>query len=210
MKKLLLLFCSLVLVFVLTTPTLAGDNGQTKGKQKCTTIQEAVLKTEDGDFIHPGYDQYGYNYQARMFNGTDCGSVRNQGPCSDEIHLIMKWNDAWLSNMDCDADGKLDRHFGFPSYKGSGAWLTNHWSGAYMWEGKECKWMNFVKIVAVPADATKVGGFWYAADGTVIGPDIWGEFATVQSIYTDPCAGAKGLEYLSPVGPGFGKFKPKD
>jgi len=37
-----------------------------------------------------------------------------------------------------------------------------------------------VKIVAAPADATLVGGLWYAADGTEIGPAIWGEFATIQ------------------------------
>jgi len=74
-------------------------------------------------------------------------------------------------------------------------------------DGKECRWVYFTKIVAAPADANLVGGTWFAADGTEIGPAIWGEFATVQSIYNDPCAGMKGLEYLSPVGPGFGKFK---
>ena len=42
------------------------------------------------------------------------------------IKLVMKWNDAWLSNMDRDDDGMLDRHYGFSSYIGSGAWETNH------------------------------------------------------------------------------------
>ena len=75
-------------------------------------------------------------------------------------------------------------------------------------DGKICTWIYFVKIVAVPADAKQVGGVWYAVDGTEIGPAIWVDFATIQSVYNDPCGGATGLEYLSPVGPGFGKFKP--
>ena len=87
----------------------------------------------------------------------------------------MRWNDAWLSNMDCDGDGLLDRHSGFTSYIGSGAWLTNHQSGTDVdGNGKKCRWTYSVKIVAAPADATKVGEVWYAADGTEIGPDIWG------------------------------------
>ena len=118
----------------------------------------------------------------------------------------MKWNDAWLSNQDCDTDGKLDRHFGFPTYIGSGAWETNHQSGEYEDNGKTCKWNYFVKIVAVPADAMKVAGVWHAADGTEIGPDIWGEFAILQEVYNDPCGGSHGKSYLSPVGPGLGKW----
>ena len=74
---------------------------------------------------------------------------------------------------------------------------------------KECTWTYFTKIVAAPADATKLAGVWYAADGTEIGPDIWGQFATIQSVYNDPCGGFHGIEYLSPMGPGFGQFKPE-
>ena len=38
----------------------------------------------------------------------------------------------WLSNKDCDGDGLLDRHYGYDSYIGSGAWITNHQSGEYV------------------------------------------------------------------------------
>jgi len=68
------------------------------------------------------------------------------------------------------------------------------------------KWNYFVKIVAAPADACVDNGIWYAADGTEIGPVIWGQFAIIQEVYNDQCTGEHGIYYLSPVGPGFGKF----
>ena len=172
------------------------------GKKGCTTIQDGTLLTSEGDVIVPGFDEWGYNYQAHQFNGKYCDAYRDAAWCQPwkEDNLQMKWNDAWLSNKDCDGDGLLDRHYGLPSYIGSGAWITNHMSGTYDdGEGNECKWTYFVKIVAAPADAVLVSGVWYAADGTEIGPAIWGEFATVQSVYNDPCGGSHGIEYLSPV-----------
>jgi len=122
----------------------------------------------------------------------------------------MKWNDAWLSNKDCDGDGLLDRYYGYPSYIGSGAWLTNHQKGTYLDEkGKKQRWTYFVKIVAAPADATSSGGTWFAADGTEIGPVIWGAFAVIQEVYNDTGTGQHGVLYLSPYSAGFGKFSPQ-
>lgn len=204
MKKATVIIAALAMVLVYTTRIMAGNDG-------CTTIQDGTLGTSEGVLIETGYDAWGYNYQARMFNGSYCDAYRDAAWCRPykDDSLIMKWNDAWLSNKDCDGDGLLDRHFGFASYIGSGAWLTNHQSGTYLDDdGRECRWTYFVKIVAAPADATLAGGFWYNADGTEIGPVIWGQFAIVETIFNDPCGGATGLEYLSPVGPGFGKFKP--
>ena len=63
-----------------------------------------------------------------------------------------------------------------------------------------------MKVVAAPSDATLDDGVWYGTDGAEIGPVIWDEFATLQEVYNDPCAGANGVAYKSPVGPGFGKF----
>lgn len=202
MKKIAIIALALVLLLVLVAmPVMAAkpDGG-------CTTIQDGTLVDSNGDPLVMGYDQYGYNYQAHMFNGRYCDYDRVIGGDYCDVRLVMKWNDAWLSNKDCDGDGKLDRHYGYDSYIGSGAWLTNHQWGTYEMDGKKCKWTWFVKIVAVPADATLVGGVWYAADGTEIGPSIWGPFAEIQSVYNDPCAGEHGIEYLSPAGPGLGKW----
>ncbi|MBN1936269.1 MAG: hypothetical protein JW934_16495 [Anaerolineae bacterium] len=199
-------FFLLILAIVLV-PSTAGAKGPCKG-QKCTTIQSGDLYASDGSVLTTGYDEWGYNYQARLFNGKYCDAYRDAAWCQDykDDNLAMKWNDGWLSNTDCDGDGLLDRHFGFPSYIGSGAWLTNHMSGEYEQDDETCKWNYFVKIVAASADAYSAGGYWYAADGTEIGPTIWGEFAIVQEISNDSCAGAHGVQYLSPVGPGLGKW----
>jgi len=124
-----------------------------------------------------------------------------------DVWLNMKWNDAWLSNKDCNDDGLLDRpsHPDFGgTYIGSGAWETNHMRG----EDDGVKWVYFTKIVAVPADANKVDGIWYAADGTEIGPDIWGQFATVLEVSNDKSLGEHGVLYKSPASPGFGFYKP--
>ena len=48
--------------------------------------------------------------------------------------------------------------------------------------------------------------YWYTNDGEKIGPAIWGAYAIIQQVYNDPCAGEHGIEYLSPVSPGFGCY----
>ncbi len=199
MKKIAILALALCLLLVLAAaPVMAA-----KPNDGCTTIKDGTLVDSDGDPLVLGYDQYGYNYQAHMFNGRYCDYDRVLGGDYCDVWLIMKWNDAWLSNKDCDGDSLLDR----PSnYIGSGAWVTNHQSGTYEMDGKKCKWTYFVKIVAAPEDAELTGGVWYAADGTEIGPVIWGSFAVIQRVYNDPCAGDHGIEYLSPAGPGLGKW----
>lgn len=183
------------------------------GAQDCVTIQDGTLERSDGVTIETGFDEWGYNYQAHIFNGGYCDAYRDAAWCQEwkEDELLMKWNDAWLSNQDCDGDGLLDRHYGFASYIGSGAWETNHQKGKYIDNnGKKQRWEYFCKIVAAPADATLVGGTWYAADGSEIGPDIWGEFAIIQEVYNDTGTGDHGVLYLSPYSAGFGKYSPQD
>lgn len=177
------------------------------GGDGCTTIKSGGILASDGSVIKTGYDEWGYNYQAHMFNGKYCDSYRDAAWCQayKDIKLSMKWNNAWLSNKDCDGDGLLDRHFGFDSYIGSGAWLTNHQSGTgTLANGKKYKWTYFIKIIAAPSDATVADGVWYNSDGTEIGPVIWGEFAIIQEVENDPGAGVHGVQYVSPDHPGFG------
>lgn len=209
-----------------------------------TTIKDGTLTYSVGHYLQlqgqplkTGYDIFGYNYQAHMFNGSyanaylgkdgfppyegDDEAYLAENPGADSkwywpyrgVTLQMKWNDAWLSNKDMDEDGVLDRHYGYVSYIGSGAWLTNHQSGSYEvvvnGKPKEAHWMYFVKIVAGPSDAYKFEGVWYNAEHVEMGPVIWGSFAKIQMVENDPFAGIHGKQYGSPAGPGFGQYGPE-
>lgn len=199
-----ILACALIIALVVGIGFVWAAKGGKKGD--CTTIQDGLFDSEGRPLVL-GYDQFGYNYQAHMFNGRYCDYDREEGGDYCDVDLIMKWNDAWLSNVSCDGDEFLDRHYGYDSYIGSGAWCTNHQKGTYEDDdGKTQHWEWFVKFIAVPEDAYLDGGIWYTADGEEIGPEIWGSFAEIQSIYNDPYGGYHGVEYLSPAGPGLGKF----
>ena len=199
-----IIFCLTITAFIVM-PCLTSA-------QECTSIQDGTLLTTDGRIITTGFDEWGYNYQGNVFNGGYCDAYRDAAWCQEykDIELIMKWNDAWLSNKDCDGDDKLDRHYGYDSYIGSGAWLTNHQSGWVDVDGKKRKWTYFCKIVAVPSDATLSEGIWYTADDIEIGPEIWGAFAIIQKVSNDPSAGEHGILYKSPLAPGLSTFKPEE
>ncbi len=215
MKKITIIGILVILALLLTfSLTLASQTvNQTQGagknltkKNTCTTIKSGELYASDGSLIEVGFDDWGYNYQGRFFKGGYCDAYRDAASCQPykEDHLKMKWNDAWLSNKDCNGDGLLDRHYGDSNYIGSGAWLTNHQSGTYEKDGKTCRWNYFVKIVAAPADAYAADGYWYASDDNEIGPVIWGEFAIIQEVENDKCADLHGLQYSSPDRNGLG------
>jgi hypothetical protein len=226
MKKIVLTICCTLFILVFSNITMAGED-------VCTTIQDGTITYSAGHYLEgeplmTGFDPYGYNYGAHLFSGSyfnvysggagfppydgDDDSYLTANPEAAnhwawpyrEFDLGMKWNDAWLSNQDCDGDGKLDRHYGYDSYIGSGAWETNHTKTLYVDNGKKCKYVDFVKIIAVPADATLAGGVWWTADAVEIGPDIWGQFAIIQEVVNDPCYGVHGLQYSSPDHAGFG------
>lgn len=197
MKKLTFV---LVILVLLVMPSTVGAKSPCKKADGCTTIQDGTLLRSDGVPIVLGYDEWGYNYQAHLFNGTYCDAYRDAAWCQPwkDVKLLMEWNDAWLSNKDCDEDGLLDRHYGFGSYIGSGAWTTNHQSDTYIGDdGRVHRWTWFVKIVAKPA-----ADYDCAAHG---GMEIWGSFCEIQSVFNDPYGGYHGLEFKA-VRPGLGNW----
>ncbi len=215
MKKIAILIAVIALVLsasmvMAAKPTEFDANGVEKGWEKttCITIQDGTLVASTGEPLTTGFDEYGYNYQAHQYIGYYGNYQRPPEPVDWGYRLMMKWNDAWLANTDCDEDEKLDRHYGFDSYIGSGAWLTNHQAGEDTINGEICKWTYFVKIVAAPADAQVADGYWYTADGVKIGEVIWGSFAIIEEVINDPCADLHGNQYHSPASPGFGFYKP--
>ncbi len=185
---------------------------------KTDISEEVSMETSfKSDNAKGGFDDYGLNEQANMFNGTyannylgrdgfppymgDTETYLAENPLAADkwywpyrdIELVMKWNDAWAYN--------------------EGAWITNHMSEKYIGEdGKEHQWTEFYKIELAPSDAYKipenangstVPGVWYRADGSVIGDVIWGKFAITQYVYNDPYKGYHGLQTKG-TAPGFG------
>lgn len=181
---------------------------------ECTTIQDGTLVASTGELLETGYDEFGYNYQAHMYNGWYCEYIRVPCPTEYTVQLMMKWSDEWLSNKDCNGDGELDRGYSCDPDDANnsgcpGAWLTNHMSGWVEVDGKQRKWTYFVKIVAAPEDAYVDNERWYTVDGVEIGPVIWGAFAIVEEVSNDPSLGEHGILYKSPAGPGFGQYQPQ-
>ena len=213
----------ILLIAIFMISTMAAVSVMAKKDKDYATIQDGTIfygrvGTPDTETISIGYDQWGYNYQAHLFNGWYWNNQRpvpaytkdtiDQAP--SKTWLIMKWSDTWLSNIDRNLDGKLDRGVGpdYASSAASGAWVTNHQFGSYIGEDeKEYKWNYFVKIVCVPDDAYVDSGLWYSADDVEIGPVIWGAYAVIQQVYNDQGTGEHGIEYLSPVSPGLGYYK---
>lgn len=197
-----LLCAAVVTAIALLMPAIGS------AKNACATIPQGGIVNSAGEAVEPGYDAWGYNYQARIFNGGYCDAYRDAAWCQAyrDVELQMKWNDAWISNQDCTGDRMLDRHYGHPSYRGSGAWLTNHQRGTYTDNGQVCEWTDFVKIVAAPTNAYLSGGVWHDPSGAVIGSSIWGEFALTEEVYNDPCGGYGGL-LMKGARPGLGNWE---
>ena len=182
----------------------------------CATIQDGTIYASTGELITPGYDKWGYNYQAHMFNGWYWNNSRPDVPWTKETleaagksttWLIMKWSDEWLSNKDCNGDGKLDRGYSCdPENANSsaceGAWLTNHQMGT---NEDGTKWTYFVKIVYPPGGPVDTDNDGY--DDITGGSIIWGSYVRIQQVSNDPSVPEHGNIFL--VNPaGFGAYKP--
>ena len=197
MRKSVIITLALGLAIAMTSFAWAADG--------CVTIQDGTLTAKDGvTFLTTGYDDFGYNYQAHIFNGRYCDYDRVIGGTDCDVDLIMKWSDNWLSNVDCNEDNLLDRGLDSSTGEATGVsegWCTNHQSGKYIAaDGRKCKWTYFVKIVYVgPAPDPPEEDPW--ADYR-----IWGSYAIVQSVYNDQCEGYHGIEFKPIVAPGLGQY----
>jgi len=78
MNKIVMLLGCLALAFFFSTQVAAEKGGKKAG---CTTIQDSTLLTSDGRVIETGYDEWGYNYQAPMFNGYYRDAYRDAAWC---------------------------------------------------------------------------------------------------------------------------------
>lgn len=141
---------------------------------KCATIQDGTILDSAGNPITVGYDAYGYNYQAHIFDGYAGNYSRPATPVTSGDKLVMKWSDSWVANVDCDGDHKLDRGLVDGVVSGiSKGWETNHYIGSYEDDdGSVQHYTDFVKIV------------WVGPGG-----DLWGQYHVIQEVYNDTGSG---------------------
>lgn len=108
-----------------------------------------------------GFDEFGYNYQARLFSGSADGVDRLLDgkvwgdPTYANDHLVMKWSKAW---NDAKFDGKAWT---------CDAWEDNEWSGMTK-DGSQEVWHYKISWVGPELDASPC---W--RDG---GYPVWGSF----------------------------------
>jgi hypothetical protein len=137
-----------------------------------------------------GFDQYGYNRIARIFNGTGESWSLAKGLPADYMgaysqdKLIMKWNAEW--------DRGNTEGWKNPPYD---AWEDNEWNGMGK-GGSGAVWHYKIKWVG-PC----------GLDGTVL-PDgsycIWGQFAILMDQGKDPSYGP-GHQWFAHANPtGYG------
>lgn len=182
-----LLFVLLVSMFLVSRMIGVNILGASSTATKtCSTIQGGTITDTAGNPVIVGYDKWGYNYQAHMFNGYYGNFSRPAIPVTSGDKLIMKWSDAWLANVDCDGDHKLDRGLVNGVVSGvSMGWLTNDFVGSYTdTSGKLQHYTDFVKIV------------WVGQGG-----DLWGQYHIIQEVYND--SGAENYRFKDGA-PGFG------
>ncbi|MCK4918626.1 MAG: hypothetical protein KAS02_02495 [Candidatus Pacebacteria bacterium] len=175
----------LVLGFFLSTPFVFGG--------ECVHVNNGTLVDRVGGTIPPtGYDKWGYDYGQQRFKGTICSASRGEDPfCKPPYQTVehmesskqrMIWNDAFISTQDCDGDGMLDRHAGFDTYIGSGAWIMISLEGSYTEKGVTYRGKSSAKhIAAEPTDVLR-DGKWYNSKGKYLGKKLWEYF-----IFTDTC-----------------------
>jgi len=146
---------------------------------------------ESESSLNNGFDQYGYNRTARIFNGTGtqwCLARHAPADCLGAYtldHLVMKWNAEWDRG---NAEGWTDPD-------GYRAWEDNEWNGncdgcsGAVWHYK-IQWVG-----ACGSDGTVL------ADG---GYCIWGQFSVLMDQGHDPNLGTGHIWFTLATPNGYG------
>jgi len=131
---------------------------------KSLSTKQSVL----GEKINTtGFNEFGYNYTARLFNGTGESWSLAKGLPADHLgiyapdKIVMKWNAEW--------DRGNAENWDKPPYS---AWENNEWNGKVPGGSGEV-WHYKIKWVgACGADSTKLPDGGYC---------IWGQFEVIFS-----------------------------
>lgn len=176
----LLLFISLLILGCQTEPIAPTATQSTQ------TIASPAI----GSLSKGGFDQFGYNYGARLFQGPADGVDRILDgmvwgdPTFAKDHLVMKWSKGW-------DDARFN---GVPW--GPDAWEDNEWNGNV--PGRS-GFTEHVKIIWVGSDLQN-SQYWRDR-----GYPIWGEFEVIMDQGMDPNFGHTW--YAHAISTGYGMTK---
>ncbi|MEX2115427.1 MAG: hypothetical protein WEB37_00960 [Bacteroidota bacterium] len=124
------------------------------------------LAKQGSTFKSVSFDEFGYNYNARIFSGLADGVDRVLDekvwgdPTYAKDHLVMKWSKAW-------DDARFNGAAWTPD-----AWTTNHWNGQLEGGSGEV-WQYTIVWVGPELESSP-----YWREG---GYAIWGEFEVIMS-----------------------------
>jgi hypothetical protein len=141
-------------------------------------------------FADGGFNEFGYNYQARIFVGLADGVDKVLDgmvwgdPNYANDHLVMKWNAAWDA---CNAAGN-DTEAAC-----AGAWTDNEWNGAVP-SGSGEVW--HYKIIWV--GSAGVSSSYWAPGGYL----VWGNYEVIMDQGTTDLTGHSWFAHATPNGYG--------
>ncbi|MEK9136262.1 MAG: hypothetical protein AAB393_04000 [Bacteroidota bacterium] len=144
-----------------------------------------------GTLSKGGFDEFGYNRTARIFNGTGASWSLQRGYPADYLgiyandKIVMKWNSEW--------DRGNAENWTNPPY---GAWLNNEWNGKGVEDGSGAVWHYKIKWVG-PCGANNTP----LPDG---GYCIWGQFEVLMDQGIDPNIGPGHLWFAHANPTGYG------
>ena len=142
-----------------------------------------------------GFDQFGYNDTARLFNGTGASCCLAKGMETDCLgiyspdKLVMKWNAAWDN---CNANGYDTASIC------AGAWTDNEWNGKVS-GGSGQNW--HYKIIWVGSQ-TENSPYWKEG-----GYSVWGNYEVIMDQGQDPNMGPGHIWFAKATPNGYGSKK---
>ena len=151
-------------------------------------IAVTILATVGTVFAAGGFDEFGYNYQARVFVGKADGVDRNLDgtvwgdPTYANDLLVMKWSKGWD-----------DARFNGAPWT-SDAWENNEWNGMFP-GGSGAVW--HYKIQWIPEACSPE--YSILSDG---GECIWGHYEIIMDQGQDPSIVQHWLAHAIPTGYG--------
>src|SRR3990172_1578673 len=139
-----------------------------------------------------GFDEFGYNRTARIFNGTGSGLCLERGASANCLgiyspdKLTMKWNAEW--------DRGNDEGWANPPYD---AWENNEWNGMFP-GGSGSNWhYKIAWVEPCGADGTPLANGGYC---------IWGQFEVLMDQGMDPSYGPGHFWFAHANPTGYGVY----